>query len=165
MKTDLTRAILDVLGALPAHKLPPACSALGLADGTEQEVFANRRTYVLSRIDGKSEAQLLALAGDVLQRHPDFELDELLERLNPSVPFQIAEPVRRAVIRELSRQGSLSGRLDLLDFLERVWPLATLKPSDTDQASGCETAADSIRRHMVAQDDWSIVRLLDFLNI
>lgn len=165
MKTELANEIAAALYAVSAYQLPKVCQNFGMADGTGQEAMGGKKQYVLKRLDGWSEEAVLALAEKVVSQHPSFELEELLERLKPSVPYRIAELTRRAVVRELNQLGDLSGHLGIAEFLERVWPLKQFKAVDYDILKGCFNMADSIYQHMVRNDDWSITEVLELLNV
>lgn len=136
-----------------------------MTEGTGQEAFGGKKQYVLKRLEGWNDETLVELAGKIAAQHPSFALEELLERIKPSVPYRIGELTRRAVVRELNQLGDLSGHLDTTEFVGRVWPLSQIKAVDYDILKGCFNMADSIYQHMVRNDDWSISDVLELLNV
>jgi hypothetical protein len=164
VKTELANEIAQALYPISAYKLPKVCQAFGLAEGTGEEAFSSKNRYVLTRLEGLSEDDLVELAEKVVAQHPRYSLEELLGKLKPSVSYRIGELTRRAVVRELNRLGDLSGHLGIVEFLERIWSLKQIKAVDHGSLNGCHTMADSVFQHMVRNDDWSITDLLEYLN-
>jgi hypothetical protein len=163
VKTKLANEIAQALYPISANKLPKVCQVFGLAEGTGEEAFSSKMRYVLTRLEGLSDEELLELAEKVLAQHPSYTLEELVAKLKPGVSYQIGELTRRAVVRELEQLGDLSGHLGIIDFLERIWSLKQIKAVDYDVLS-CSNMADSVYQHMVTNDDWSITDLLEHLN-
>jgi hypothetical protein len=77
----------------------------------------------------------------------------------------ISELTRREIIQTiLSIQGDFYGKLDLIQFLNRIFPLREMPT--TDHRSGINNAEDDIRRHMIANNDWDEESLLiDYLGL
>lgn len=165
VKNELTEQIATALYAVSAYQLPKACQILGLADGTAQEAMSGKKQYVVKRLEGWDDKVLLAVAERVVAQYPTFALEELLERLNPSVPYKIGELTRRALVRELDQLGDLAGHLGITEFLARIWPLKQFSAMDYDIMKGCVSMADSIYQHMVRNDDWSVAEVLDLLKV
>jgi very-short-patch-repair endonuclease len=65
--------------------------------------------------------------------------------------LRVTVVTRRNLIDELLLMGNVSGKLDLVDFLKRAWPLDQMSSTD----ARFDTAAGDIWQHMVNNDDWS----------
>ena len=66
---QLREAIADALHPIRSYDLPDVCRAFGLADGTGEEAYASKRSYVRSRIQDYTEDQLLELGSRVVESH------------------------------------------------------------------------------------------------
>lgn len=163
-KTELADGIAQALYGNSAYQLPRICQGFGLAEGTGQEAFGGKKQYVVKRLEGWDAERLFDLAGRVVAQYPNFSLEELLERLRPSVPYRIGELTRRAIARVLNELSDLSGHLDIREFLDRIWPLREFQPAEYDVLKGCLNLGDSVHQHMVRNDDWNILDLLEMLN-
>ncbi len=62
----------------------------------------------------------------------------------------ITEITRRNIIESLILKGNISGRLGLLEFLERTWNLSEMDSTD----SRFKTAMQDIWQHMINNNDW-----------
>lgn len=69
---------------------------------------------------------------------------------------RISELTRRDIVDWLTQGRPFYGRLDLIDFLRRVWDLSSMRSTDTR----FENAEGDIWQHMVNKDDWTQVELL-----
>lgn len=83
--------------------------------------------------------------------------------IDPRVLPSLSEVTRRDVIDYLLlMQPPFSGRLDLVTFLERVWPLKSMPSTD----SRYKTAAGDIWKHMIDNNDWTYEYLFfDYLDV
>lgn len=69
----------------------------------------------------------------------------------------ISRETRATIIDYLiTREAPLSGQLDLVEFLGRIWDLSALPSTD----GRFQTAAQDIWKHMVMNNDWSLHYLL-----
>src|SRR5437879_2609318 len=74
--------IADALWAVvKAQDLPAICARFGLADGTTDEAFRSKRTYVRSRLRAHSGPALLSLAAEILTEYPAPALQDLVTEL------------------------------------------------------------------------------------
>ncbi len=77
--------------------------------------------------------------------------------------MKITELTRQAIVDGLLlRPTSFNGRMDLIEFLKRIWDLASMPSSDPrfDNAEG------DIWKHTIANDDWEYTSLLlDYLEL
>jgi hypothetical protein len=70
---------------------------------------------------------------------------------------RISELTRRDIVDWLLMQGRpFYGRLDLIDFLRRVWDLSSMRSTD----SRFKDAEGDIWQHMVNNNDWTLGELL-----
>ena len=80
--------------------------------------------------------------------------------------YIISKQVRRLIIDDLTMLGSISGDLELPEFIKRIFPKLS-EMGSTDYR--CTTAEEDIRLHMVTFKDWSFEYLwytyLDLENI
>ncbi len=63
----------------------------------------------------------------------------------------VSELTRRDILDSLLLKGRIEGRLELIEFLNRIWDLSTM-PSEDPRF---DNAAEDIWKHMVANDDWT----------
>ncbi len=88
----------------------------------------------------------------------------VIDKVTPT-PYgsKITEITRRAIVDALIlRPKSFHGDLDYMDFLKRIWRLASMPSTDVrfDNAEG------DIWKHTVANEDWSVSYLLfDYLKL
>ncbi|NOU34506.1 MAG: hypothetical protein HOO96_41970 [Polyangiaceae bacterium] len=116
--------------------------------------------YVKTRLPDDPQ-QLVDLGKRVLGRFASHELQEALWRLDEEGRQRVSDLTRRQVLDGVMLLGPLSGRLELVQFLKRVWPLDSM-PS-TDPRFG--TAAADIFQHVVNNDDWTVEYLMDHLEV
>ncbi|MGB8646505.1 MAG: hypothetical protein WCF84_14800 [Anaerolineae bacterium] len=79
---------------------------------------------------------------------------------------QISQLTRRNLLDKLGILGRFShqqfwGRLEMITFLKRIWPLEQMPSTD----SRFETAEGDIWQHMVNNDDWDLDYLFDYLGL
>lgn len=160
LAVDLANAIASLLATeVKAQNLPTVCVGFGLADGTGDDAFRGKARYVATRLEGKSLAELVAIGAAVLMANDRFTLETF--RLREAVRFARAKGLRR--ITEITRAnlceafsglGSLSGKLDLVDFLKKLWPIDAMQSQDLRYP----TFGDELFQHTVRNDDWSTHR-------
>jgi len=63
---------------------------------------------------------------------------------------RISGVTRRNLINAILRLGNLEGQLELLEFLDRIWPLVRMPSTD----SRFDNAYQDIWQHMVNNHDW-----------
>jgi hypothetical protein len=164
---DLRAAIARTLAnEVKAYDLAKACVRFGLAGGSGEEAFANKRRYVESRLDERGLAELLSIGDAVLVEYEGyklhaFELKEALRFARCSGRLKITEITRRNVLDELMLMGTLWGKMDIHLFLGRLWPVDAMTSMDHRH----KTFAEEVFRHMVMNEDWSTPQLLDRLNV
>lgn len=160
LRSPLFDAIVSNLSATSASELPDLCGQLGLQEGTPQEAFRGKATFVRARIGEFDEAALQDLASRVLELGEDFILREALE-LSRQGRCKITELTRRSIIGRLGTID-VGGKLGLRQLLGRVWPLTSMRLS----SFLLETADQEIWQHTVNNNDWDLEYVLvDYLRI
>ncbi|HVY31271.1 MAG TPA: hypothetical protein VHB79_32165 [Polyangiaceae bacterium] len=164
---ELTNAIASLLATeVKAQNLPTACSGLGLADGDVDDAFRGKARYVLARLEGKSPTDLMTIGAAVLKSHErftlqSFQLKEALRFARAKGLRRITEITRANLCEAFSGLGSLSGKLDLVDFLKKLWPIDAMQ----SQESRYRTLGEELFQHTVRNDDWSTNDVLDRLEV
>jgi very-short-patch-repair endonuclease len=158
---QLCEIIADALYVEKSYNLPQVCEDLGLEAGTEEEACQSKRGYVLRRLSGKSQDFILETAYRVLQRYEPIELRKVLGEFTSDV-HQLTLVTRQNLLDELilmerEHHQVLCGKLGLVDFLRRMWPLDEMPSTDYR----FKTAADDVLQHMVVNDDWDYHYLFD----
>ncbi|MHC2067593.1 AbiJ-related protein [Bremerella sp. T1] len=160
---SLKQLIANTLYRVKAYNLPSVCLSLGMSEGEESEARSSKRQYVLSRIENWDDNQALELAGKVQARFPDDFLQKQIEELTPSHPLAISEITRQAIFSRLDEFGTIEGKLDILTFMERLWPLQSMRPSLWDY--DCMNARDEIIKHKIQNDDDTFVQMLERIEV
>lgn len=161
---ELIDAIDEVLWAnVSAPNLPEICSTFGMTEGDESESYSSKRAYVRKRITGWGENELVQLAKRVHEMYPSDSLQLLVERFAPDECFQISSITRQHLIDQVPLLGQLEGKLDLLDFLGKLWDIQSMPSKGGDFR--CSTVADDISQHMIRNNDYSYVEMLTLLDV
>lgn len=74
----LRDAISAALCDTKSYSLPARCASLGLEDGTEEEAFASKNSYVQKRVAGLANDELMRIARSILADQDDASLEELV---------------------------------------------------------------------------------------
>jgi very-short-patch-repair endonuclease len=144
-----------------SYDLPLVCEKLGLAPGEGSESFQSKSSYVKRRIDKYSEGDLITLASHILELYDDFNLLELLRKAKAGWHLRITELTRRDLLRDLLQRGPFSGRLEVTEFLTRLWPLDLLPSTD----HRFDTLFRDILQHTCVNEDYDNEDLLDRVGI
>ncbi|QDT48908.1 hypothetical protein Pan258_29550 [Symmachiella dynata] len=161
---ELVDDIAEVLWAnISAPQLPAVCRRFGMDIGEESEAYGSKRSYVRKRITAWNRDQLVELAQKVEDTYPSESLQRLIELFVPDHVPQVSVITRQHLLADLVSLGPLEGKLDLLDFLGRMWKLETEPPSGTDFR--CTTLKDEIFQHMVRNDDYSYSDMLELVGV
>ncbi|MEA5550526.1 hypothetical protein VB713_05955 [Anabaena cylindrica UHCC 0172] len=155
----LRAAIADALAEEKSYNLPKVCEEFGLSPGTDEEAHSSKRVYVNKRLIGKSDEFLINLAQRVLKDYSSEELRNILTQFI-SGNFQISLINRKNILDELiikSEVLAIHGKLDLIDFLKRIWSLDTMPPSD----KYFKSATQEITQRMVMTHEWDYHHLFN----
>jgi very-short-patch-repair endonuclease len=152
------RAIAILVDACTHETLPEVCAKAGLpsiqASGSKRERIRERFLALDSR-------KLLQAVLSVAETHGKHDLKEEAFLVIEQDQRPITEITRRDVAKCLE-QATLQGSLDLIDFLERIWP-------DIEWMGGRNSwgtsIASQVTQHMVRNDDWTIEELFVELGV
>lgn len=161
MKRKLRELICNILTKEKAYSLPDVCRKFGMSEGEESEAFSSKRVYVKKRLDEKSDDEILKIAVKIASEYDKFELNDLLNKIHEKIEENISLITRQKILDYLSLKGNLSGKLDLLSFLNRIWPLSEMPTNDYRFSD----ASGDIWQHMVNNDDWSYKELFNRLEV
>ncbi|SEG79593.1 hypothetical protein SAMN02799616_05215 [Paenibacillus sp. UNC499MF] len=109
------------------------------------------------RLKGKELLFLIDLAKRVVDDYgaKASQLLKLLQHVNSI--FTVSEVTRRNILDELYSRGKITGKYDLIEFLNRIWNLEQMPSSD----SRFKTASGDIWQHMINNSDWDEVYLFE----
>lgn len=152
-------AIADALwGAVRAQDLPVACVRLGLSDGTTDDAFRSKRTYVRARLRAHDGPALLGIAAKVLKEYQAPALKDLVSELTTHSQHRVSDLTRREVMKALDPLDPLFGDIPVFDGLESLAP-NWRQPSATGVWD--DTLKDDIDQHYVRNSDYSNFDLLE----
>lgn len=156
---ELIDEITLVLREEKTYDLPTVCTRYGLESGDESEAFQSRRVYIQKRLKGKDQLFLLDLAKRIISDYGSKAnaLLKLVRRLNSTGLFMISEITRRNIMDELYARNNITGKYELVEFLNRIWNLDSMPSTDYR----FKTAAGDVWQHMVNNSDWDDVYLFE----
>ncbi|QDT55652.1 hypothetical protein Pan44_36980 [Caulifigura coniformis] len=146
-----------------AQNLPAIASSFGLAEGGTDEAFANKHSYIANRLSGWSREALVQLAKRVNETYPSDSLQLLIEESDPSSTLHLSAITRQHLWRCLDQLPPAQGKLGIVEFMEKFWPIRSMSASGTDPR--CLTAYDEVVRHMINNDDYSFVDMIQLLRL
>lgn len=157
--SELIVEIANVLSEEKAYDLPGVCLKYGLDDSNGDEAYKSKRIFVQKKLKGKDQLFLLDLTKRLIK---DYELNsgellKIINKVDPSGFYSISELTRRQIMEEIYSRGNISGQLDLITFLKRIWDLDNLPSSDYRFS----TATDDIAQHMINNSDWNYAYLFE----
>lgn len=161
---DLRHATAEaVAGAVKAYDVPKYCESLGLRSGESREAHSSKRLYVLARLPD-DPAAVASIAEKVLARFKDWRLEEALGLYHEELSGRrLSDLTRRALLAEIRTHraiGGPAGKLEIIEFLKRVWPL--------DQMPSTELFANAegdFHQHTVLNDDWDLFTIFERLDL
>lgn len=118
----LIDAISCVLVDEKAYDLPSVCIRYSLENSEESEAFSSKRLYVQRRLKNKNQLFLIDLAQRIIQDY-DLHTSTLAKILHKTAPtgfYSISEITRRNIMDELYSRGDISGKSELLYFLNQI---------------------------------------------
>lgn len=147
---EIREMISEILGTEEkAYLIPAVCEKYGLDSGSEDEAYKSKRKYVLKRLASKDEESLYKIARQVARDYHSTTLLSALGLVNESGNV-ISNITRKNLIDGLNLLGNIPGKLDLIDFLKRIWMIEKMPSTDYRFTN----AAGDIYQHMVNNDDW-----------
>lgn len=162
---QLRSALANTIAQSKAYDVPALCERLGLASGTEEEAFSSKYRYASKRLQSVRPDRAVDAARLILEETDDFQLTEILSKLEEFEREHVSELTRRRII-ELFDGYSLVTEGDHLDFIRRLWPIdETPSPYQDSPFGNSGTLEDAIIQHTVRNDDWSNGELLEHLGL
>jgi hypothetical protein len=132
-----------------------------LAEGTEEEAFRSKFKYVIARLAPLLATEVLRIARAVQNEEDSADLDEALAKFDEQGGQRITPLTRQRIVAEIDAVP-LSGNLDEIEFLKKLWPIDKLN----SPGFGSETTMeDYIFRHRIRNSDMSNKDVLDTLGI
>ena len=153
----------EVIARAKAYDVPALCQRLGLALGGEDEAMRSKFKYAHSRLMNVSVPKLLPIAKSLLEEDRDFDLAELVAKLEERGSAQISKLTRRRILAAFDGEP-LCHEYDEIQFLEQVWPLETM-PSAFETSREQRSLRDDIIQHTIRNDDWTNRELLEQLGV
>lgn len=158
----LRHFIAYVISDHKAYEVPAICVRYGLADGTSEEAFNSKYKYVSKRVQPLPADEILKIARALQAEENHHDLGEVLAKIDEKSGPSITPLTRRRVVAELDHVP-LSGALDELEFLRKLWPIDSM-PSPVPALDEPQLV-DFFYRHRVFNDDLSNSRVLEYLDI
>ena len=157
---NIRRSIAETLAVhVKAQHLPATCMSLGLRDGSTEEAFRSKRTYVRDRVQELLPEDLLLLARKVAERFDDASLETLLDEDLVPASRRISELTRRKVLVALDDVVPLFGGLGVRSLEEELSVLAPDWERKSEN-SWWETLRNDVDQHYLRNNDWSNSELL-----
>ena len=153
---DVKREIAEAIDAEKAYGLPRLCVNYGLDDGSEDEAYRSKRSYVLKRLVRKDREFILELSKRVMEEYPTSNLEKVLNKYFTEDFFNISNITRDKILKKLNEIGKLEGKLEIVEFLDRVFNIKSM-PSEENEF---DTFEYDVIRHMRCNDDWDYYYLL-----
>lgn len=152
-----------------APKLPDVCRRMGLdPEKTEMHPMHSKRIYVHSLLDPMMNEEVIPVAQRIVDEFEDFQLRELVDKFREINQPAVSEISRRKLL-ELLDGIELSGSINLLEFLNELWPLEEMDEKGEHHGAsvglGTTSFFEEIHRHCVRFPDWSNSQLLTMLGL
>lgn len=156
MKSQLRDLVAGALYPTKAYKLPAVCERYGLAAGTTDEAMHSKTKYVMQRLERMSDEQVLKIAVAVLKDFPDDPLQAAVEMLDKA--GHLVTDITRRHLATAMDEFNLAGSQELLELLRKHFPSVDREAS---QESPFDKLADDINQHMIRNEDWTNLELLE----
>lgn len=91
-----------------------------------------------------------------MEEYPTSNLGRVLSSYFTEGFFKISNFTRDKILKELNSLGNLEGKLDIVDFLDRVFDIK----NKTSEEKDFESFEYDVIRHMRCNDDWDYLYLL-----
>ncbi len=153
--------VASAIAGEKAYNVPAVCRRFGLADGTDEEAYRSKFTYVSNRTKELRSAQVLDLARAVQADMPSYPLGEVLAKIDERGQHLVTELTRRRIVAALDGIP-LSGTLPAMEFLGKVWPLDELP---APQGSMEQRMRGHLTRYLFMNDDMDTRDVLEGLDV
>jgi AbiJ-like protein/abortive infection Abi-like protein len=159
--TRLRQLIASAISRHKSYSVPGICTRYGLAEGTEEEAFRSKFKYAMARLESLPATEILRIARAVQDEEGHADLGEALAKFDEQGGQQITPLTRQRIVAEIDAVP-LSGNLDEIEFLKKLWPIDKLNPPGF---SGETTMQDYIFRHRINNDDMTNKDVLETFGI
>jgi hypothetical protein len=160
--THLRQLIASVISSHKSYSVPGICAGYGLAEGTEEEAFRSKFKYVMTRLQPLPASEILRIARAVQSEEESADLDEALAKFDEQGGHQITPLTRQRILTEID-SVPLSGNLDEIEFLKKLWPIDQM--NSPGFSLGETTMEDYFVRHRINNFDLSNKDVLEALGI
>jgi hypothetical protein len=161
---ELRQRLASAIADFKAYDVPRLCVRLGLAGGTDQEAFSSKFRYAMSRLSEVDVATILGAARRLLEEEENFQLAEIVARIDDLSGRRVTELTRRRIVGVFDRRA-LCTELPEIDLIRRLWPIAQM-PSPYSRPGFDPTPLEAdIIQHTVRNDDWTTKELLEAVGI
>jgi hypothetical protein len=158
---ELRDLVASKIAGEKAYDVPAVCRRYGLMDGSSEEAFKSKFTYVKTRLIELSSEKVAEIARAVNADMSGYALGEALAKLDEQNETTITELTRRRIIAAL-RGIPFSTIRNEYEFLSMIWPLDELSAPPDSPAAGM---GQHIARHYFRNDDLNTHEVLEALNI
>jgi hypothetical protein len=150
---QLRKRSAEIIASNKSYNVPAVCTRLGLQEGSEDEAFRSKLTYVNKRLMAVAPDKVIEIATSLANEKDDFELSEALAKIQEQQEPVITELTRKRLIGVFD--GSLCTEMSEVDLLSRVWPLETMPARYQDSKSDfTRSLRDDVIQHTVNNYDW-----------
>ena len=129
LKSIRTRTA-EVIAGAKAYDVPALCVRLGLPEGSEAEAMSSKFKYAHSRLMEVSSESLMNTARALLSEEQDFDLSELLAKVDEVGTNVVSTRTRRRILDAFIGHP-LCTEYDELEFLEKLCPLSAIQTSNS----------------------------------
>ncbi len=158
---ELRHELASAISDYKAYEVPGVCARLGLEEGSEEEAFQSKYKYASSRLAAIGVEQLIEKARLILVEIEAFRLRETVEKIMDLERSEVTRLTRRRLVKLLS-VGKLVSEVDEYDFVEAVFPLASMSaPSANDG----RTLEEFLIQHTLRNDDLTQQEYLESLGL
>lgn len=128
----------------------------------------SKRAYVRSLLVGVANEEALRIGCRIIDEYGDFEVRELVDRIEELARPGVSETTRRKLV-EVLNGVDLSRPINLLEFPVEIWPLNAMDDTGKLQGSpvgfGYTAFDEAIHQHCVRLSNWSNTELLTRLTL
>lgn len=162
---QLRVALANKIADTKAYDVPALCERIGLRVGTGEEAFNSKFRYASTRLKELRPDRVVDAARLLLEEADNFEIGELLAKLDEYDRTHVSELTRRRILG-LFEGSPLATEVEEMEFIKRLWPVADMpSPYANTPLSREATLEDSIYQHSINNPDWSQQELLEHLGL
>ena len=159
----LRQELASEISNFSANKVPDLCTRLGLREGDRDEAFKSKFAYAERRLLEKSAADLIPIAGRLLEEVDSYSVAELKAKMEEHSKPKVTELTRRRIVA-LFDGRAMTTEKDHMGFFWRIWPLKNM-PSVFYGKDPDRSIEDDLIQATVHKYHWSDVEILEMLGI